>query len=48
MHLPLLLPLRQVYRRAGLLREALALAAARLLPGHPLLLVRRVAGLSGV
>ncbi|KAL4424453.1 hypothetical protein ABPG77_006391 [Micractinium sp. CCAP 211/92] len=27
----------QVYQRAGLLREAVALATARLLPGHPLL-----------
>lgn len=30
----------QVYRRAGLLREAVALASARLLPGYPLLQVR--------
>lgn len=33
-------PRLQVYRRAGLLREAVALATARLLPGHPLLPVR--------
>ena len=33
-------PPPQVYRRAGLLREAAALASARLLPGHPLLQVR--------
>ena len=31
------MPAAQVYRRAGILDEALALASARLMPGDPLL-----------